>query len=203
MRRFSLAVATALPMFIALGSAQAQGGAPGADRQPTITAMVEADPVPFALDGFSLHARIAHRALPGWVFGAGLYGLRFPGFYQDIFPRNRGEGWNSRIRHAHALFVDYHFAGRPQGLFVGLQVAAQRLEVTNDNVQAAAAESVNLLAMGRVGYLWRPFEAGFYVMPWMGLGGTLSLGDRTVADQAYEVFPLAVFGTAHLGWMFE
>lgn len=204
MTRFAIALSVLVVAIACLPAPTlAQESTPSATHPVTI--MVETDPVTFGLDGFSLHTRLAHRDAPGWVFGLGFYGLKYPDFFVDLHPDNRNEGWSARIRHAYALFVDYHFSGEPDGLFVGLQVAGQRLEVSNDNVRAKApAESLNLLAMARLGFLWRPFdEAGFYLLPWVGAGGTFSVGDTRVGDLEYEVFPVAAFGTIHMGWQFD
>jgi hypothetical protein len=66
------------------------------------------------------------------------------------------------------------------------------------------ATFTNVLVMPRVGYTWRPFEAaGFYVMPWLGVGGTARVGgDTALGGRTYDVFPVVAFGTVHVGWRF-
>jgi len=118
-------------------------------------------------------------------------------------PANRGEGWHSRISLAGSAFVDRYFRDDARGLFVGAQVGVQRYRVTRDGA-AGAVKFTALLLMPRIGYTWQPFDGGFYVMPWLGLGTAPRLnGELTLAGQRYDVFPLVAFATLHVGWRFE
>ncbi len=163
--------------------------------------MVEMDPIPFVLSGHAAHWRLANQRFPGWVLTLGTYGLEIPGFLTDINSKNNDEGWNVEIRNAYAFFADYHFSGRPEGLFVGSQLAYQRFGITRDPSDDKREFGV-LLAMARVGTLWKPFDSGFYILPWAGIGANIQVDNNnlTLAGEEYNVAPIAGFVTLHVGW---
>jgi len=58
-----------------------------------------------------------------------------------------------------------------------------------------------MLLMPRGGYLWRPFDTGFYVMPWAGIGlAVKTVGSTQLAGGSYHVPPVPIFATLHVGW---
>lgn len=163
---------------------------------------VETDPATFVFDGYSAHARVSPGPWPRWTVGLGTYAMDMPDAVVDINPDNRDEGWNARLSFGAGLFVDYHLAGPRDGAFVGVQLAVQRYRVTRDDMPGSATYTAGLV-MARLGYRWFPTRSGLYLMPWLGVGGTAPVGgDRTVAGETYDVFPVAAFATLHAGWMF-
>jgi hypothetical protein len=179
--------------------------------QPALAAVeprvyVEADPATFALGGFSAHLRVApSSASPRWTVGLGVYALDLPRLMVDLVPANRNEGWDVRLGLGYGLFVDRRLSSGAgdQGLYAGIQLAAQHLRVRNPRLGADSAHSVNWLVMPRLGYLLRPFGAGFYLLGWLGLGATGRLtGDTRVGSSTYEVFPVIAYAALHLGWSF-
>ncbi len=166
--------------------------------------MVETDPMTFALDGFATHIRFSFPGARQWTFGAGLYGMEFPSLLVDLNADNKDEGWNQRLKLGYGLFVDHYFNDGPQGFFVGAQVAIQRYEISQQAQGQARSQYANLLIMPRAGYLWKPFEDnGFYLMPWLGLGGTAKIaGDAKVGTEQFEIAPVLAFATLHAGWQF-
>jgi len=163
--------------------------------------MLEVDPIPFALSGHAAHVRVSSKRLPGWIMSFGIYGLEIPGFLTDVNSKNRDEGWNAEIRNAYAVFADYHFSGRPSGLFVGTQVAYQKFGLSRDGSVESRDFGV-LMGMVRVGTLWKPFKSNFYVLPWAGIAANLELGDNDLmlGGEEYDVAPIGGFVTLHLGW---
>ncbi len=165
------------------------------------TVMVETDPATFAFGGHSAHLRVALDKVPGLVLGAGIYGLDMPSVLTNINSENRDEGWRASIENGYGLFVDYHPGGAAEGLFVGLQTAVQEFGL--ERVGSVENRSFRVaLAMARVGTLYKPFDSGFYVLPWAGVGAAVAMGDadRSLAGEAYDVAPLSAFATLHLGW---
>jgi len=163
---------------------------------------VETDPATFAFEGYAAHARIRPSSTPHWSFGAGVYAMKLPTIMVDVDPANRDRGWSSRIAFAFGAFVDRSFRDDGDGLFVGAQLGAQRFRVTRGGV-GGEGDFTAVLAMPRVGYVWRPFDAGFYLMPWLGVGMTAKVGgDTTVGDASYHVLPVVAFATLHAGWRF-
>ena len=163
--------------------------------------MVETDPSTFFLGGFAAHARVALEG--GHVtVGGGLYALTFPSFLVDLNPNDRGAGWNVRLELGGAIFGDYYFGGNAQGWFVGAEAALQRYRYTNDDV-AGQARATNFVFLPRAGYQWRPLDAGFYVMPWVGLGYEVQIGgSRQIGNRTYDLSPLVPYAAVHVGWRF-
>lgn len=163
--------------------------------------MIETDPATFALGGHSAHVRVAAKDVPGLVIGAGIYGLDMPSFITDINAENRDEGWNVAIKNGYGLFFDYHPSGEADGFFFGLQTAIQEFGVERESSVEHRSFHV-AMAMARVGTLWKPFNSGFYLLPWAGVGGSIALGDsgRTLSSEQYDVAPISGFATLHVGW---
>lgn len=173
-------------------------GASEATAAPTV--MLETDPATFAFGGFSAHARLApersHLAV-----GVGAYAMTFPSVLAGMAPANHDEGWKVRLSLGVGAFGDYFFAEEPRGWFVGAQLAVQRYRYENEHVAGAEAGATNLLVMPRVGYLYRPFRAGFFVEPWLGVGATARLaGSAQVGDREYALFPVVPYAAVHVGW---
>ncbi len=197
-RRFILALFFAAFAFASFSVAWPRVAA----AAPAPTIMVETDPSTFVLGGFAAHARVQadkkHTA-----FGVGAYALDFPKPIVEVDGRNRGDGWKVRLNLGVAAFVDYYVAPAPRGLFFGVQLAGQQFRYRNENSPGEQAFGVNALLMPRVGYLFRPFDAGFYLLGWAGLGATAPVaGSRGVGGREYKVFPLIPFAAVHVGWQF-
>ena len=168
---------------------------------------VESDPSTFLFGGFSAHLRLAPSSQQ-WMVGLGVYALDLPRAMVDLVPANRGEGWDVRLRLGYGLFVDRMLGARQagqrhEGALVGVQIAAQHLRIRNEQLGSTSASSMNWLIMPRIGYLFRPFDAGLYLLGWLGVGATGRLsGDTRVGADSYQVFPVIAFAALHLGWSF-
>jgi len=167
-----------------------------------ITVMVEVDPMPYVFSGYAAHVRLGQKNSP-WILTLGSYGLEFPDLLVDFNSKNRDEGWQSEIKNAYAVFGDYHFSGKPEGLFVGTQIAYQGFGLKRDSVDQTQNNSV-LLVMPRVDTLWKPFESNFYILPWAGVGANLRLDnkDLTLGNDEFDVALAGAFVTMHMGWQF-
>jgi len=164
--------------------------------------MLETDPATFVLDGFAVHSRLEHPRARGWSLGLGLYSLEYPSLLVELDPENRDEGWRARMRIGYGAFLDRHFGTRRSSPFVGVQLAVQRFELARDKTTAPKDLAVGL-AMARLGYRWFPTDAEFYVMPWAGAGVSVALSEPVEIDnETYNVRPLTLFATAHVGWRF-
>lgn len=160
--------------------------------------LVETDPATFAMKGAALHLRARFESLPGWTFGIGSYALDLPSPMVDMVPQNEGEDWNVRIEPGIGLFADKSLREDGNGLTFGGQVSLQRFEL--DAPGQKAGDAWNLLVMPRVGYHWSPFDNGFYVFPWAGVGYTAPVAG---AAGDYHVAPFVPFATLHVGWNFR
>jgi len=160
--------------------------------------LLETDPATFPLAGGAIHIRVRPAALPEWTFGAGVYALDFPGMLVDLTPENKDEKWDVRIQPGIGLFTDRDFGERSHHMTLGAQVGVQRFEV-NAPGQEGSDGFWNLLIMPRIGYHWAPFDNGFYMFPWAGIGYTKTISGST---GNFHVAPLVPFATLHLGWEF-
>jgi hypothetical protein len=197
LRPFAFAFALSHLLGVVLATAV---GARSASARPTL--MVETDPSTFVLGGFAAHVRAQPEA-SHLALGVGAYALDFPDLLVDLDGANRDQGWDVRLRLGVGLFADYYLAPAPRAWFFGVQLAAHDYRYRNDHAPGQEAHAVDAVVMPRVGYLWRPFAAGFYVMPWLGVGATAQLsGSRRVGAQTYDLFPVIPFATLHVGWQF-
>ncbi len=57
--------------------------------------------------------------------------------------------------------------------------------------------------MGYIGYTFQPFDNGFYIKPWAGLGYTTKVAGENILDgHGYDVAPVTMFVTLHVGYTF-
>lgn len=153
---------------------------------------VETDPSTFVLAGWSAHLRVGPASTPHWTFGLGGYALDLPSLIVEM--GNPDGGWDARIRVGYGVFVDRYFRDDRRGAFAGMQLALQHLRAERPGEEV---RFIDALAMPRVGYTWFPFESGFYLLGWVGVGVTAPIAGDT---RDYDVFPVIGFGAVHLGW---
>lgn len=115
----------------------------------------------------------------------------------DGFERLRNEAWE--------FFVDVAWRPGPNR-FEGLWSSAG-LELYERSIRdASSGETADFdvldLAL-RTGYIWHPFDAGFYVNPWVGLNVRVD-GDASVlvGERTYSVPRVAPLASLKLGWQF-
>lgn len=168
---------------------------------PETHVLVETDPATFGFRGFAGHLRVQPASTPHWTFGAGLYAMNLPGLLVDTNPDNRDEGWDVRLRLGAGLFADYAWSADGDGPVVGLQTAIHAWRAT-----AAGAVTderfTSALLMARLGYLWRPRDGGFFVMPWIGLGLTRRIAGDDEREGGYATAPVMPMAALHVGWRF-
>lgn len=183
-------------------SSLAQAAEANDEETSAVTVLVETDPATFVQSGYALHVRIAPAAWNGWVLGAGVYGQDFPALVAGLHPDNDDQ-WRVSLDRGYGLFADYHFEGKPEGFFIGAQLAWHRFDIRRVGSDAQAKTDA-VLAMARLGFLWTPFEdLGLYVMPWIGAGGSLEVHRKQAGAGDYHALPVLAFGALHIGWAFE
>lgn len=150
---------------------------------------VEADPLAYALNGYSLHAA---GILGPYRLSIGTFGIDVPRFFHGE------DDWSVVMRGAG---VKWDFLGaRPDGFFVGADAGYMRMSYTLE--PAAQTEKRNEYNVGvRGGYRLSIGRSSFYVAPWVGVG--YSFGDDvTVGERTFQHNPIVVFPTFHVGWRF-
>jgi len=162
----------------------------------------EIDPNTFVFNGYSAHLRLQSMKNEHLLVGVGTYAMNLPSAIVDFNPNNKDEGWKVRINQGYSMFGEYHFRKVNNGFFLGSQIGIQQFKVEKDGV-AGSEKFINLLAMGYAGYTIPLWKSGFYVKPWAGLGYTKKLsGINRVGDQTYDIAPITMFATFHVGYTF-
>jgi len=163
---------------------------------------LEIDPATFVFGGYSAHIRIQPANCDHLLFGLGAYAMDMPSLLVDLNSNNKNEGWDVRINQGYGLFVEHHFSEVNKKWFVGAQASFQEYKIEKDGIQGSEKFS-NILAMGYAGYTFKPFDFNFYIKPWAGIGYTSKIsGENTLAGNEYDISPITMFVTVHLGYTF-
>ncbi|MCJ8290543.1 MAG: hypothetical protein HRT58_12820 [Crocinitomicaceae bacterium] len=163
---------------------------------------IEIDPITYAFNGFSIHARMTPKGSDHLFFGVGAYAMDMPDVLVNTNKFNRDEGWNSRLNQGYSFFFEYHFSEVNRKLFIGAQTGVQEYKVSNDNFEGST-KFTNYIAMAYLGYTIKPFKNNLYFKPWAGLGYTSQIaGNNTLGAENYEIAPLIPFVTFHIGYTF-
>lgn len=164
---------------------------------------LETDPATFLLDGYSLHFRFTLPDIaPNWVFGAGIYRMELPDPLRKTVITNADRDLEITLTQGYGLFVEYYLRPDRQGWFLGGQVGITRFELHNPSL-GPDADYTTLLIMPRIGYRWLPFQNGFYILPWAGIGYTpLLSGETAIGERTYHRSGILPFFTLHLGYQF-
>jgi len=163
---------------------------------------IEIDPATFAFKGYSAHLRIQPKTSSHLLYGVGIYAMDMPSFFVDMNSKNADKGWQVRINNAVGIFGEHHFSQVNKGLFVGSQISAQQFTLKND-YQTGEEKFTNGLVMAYGGYTLQPFKFPLYFKVWGGAGYTSKInGTNVLGDQEYDISPISVFGTLHVGYTF-
>lgn len=115
----------------------------------------------------------------------------------DGFERLRNEAWE--------FFADIAWrpsARRFEGLWsgVGVELYYRRVRSSSSGEERGFEALEPAL---RAGYIWRPFHAGFYVNPWIGVNVRVD-GEPSVAfdDRTYSAPRVVPLASVKLGWQF-
>jgi len=163
---------------------------------------IEIDPATFVFNGYAAHLRIQPKTFDHLLFGVGIYAMDIPSLLVDFNKNNKDEGWNVRLNKGFGLFGEHHFSEVNKKWFVGAQASIQEYKIENDNL-VGDNKFTNVLAMGYVGYTFQPFKFNLHIKPWAGIGYTSKIsGDNIIAGQEYDISPITMFATLHIGYTF-
>jgi hypothetical protein len=196
--KFNLIVLLAAFGIISL-NASAQSNEPSINRTKF---SIEIDPSTFAFKGYSAHFRIQPKSCNHLLYGIGIYAMDMPSFFVDMNSNNADKGWQVRINNAVGIFGEHHFSEVNKGFFVGTQISAQLFAIKQTD-QLGDSKFINGLGMAYGGYTLSPFKLPLYIKAWGGLGYTGKLsGENTVGTEEYDISPISVFATVHIGYTF-
>ena len=158
----------------------------------------ESDPVDFLSHGYALYLGVKPPGPGNYRFGVGTFALDFPTFAVDALA---GEsGWSVRARWTALVYVSRYFSEDRRGWFVGGRAFVSSFRYRNSAFPGQQDEEQHLFLAPEVGYQWFPFESGFYITPWLGLGvdvvrsGVPRVGDRTLNGARLLPLPFVYFG---------
>ena len=164
---------------------------------------LEIDPATFVFSGYSAHLRIQPAGSKHLLLGVGVYAMQLPQLIVDLNPENKDKGWSSKIQLGYGLFGEYFFGKVNQRWFIGGQASLQNYQVENE-ANVSKMTFTNLLLMSYGGYVWTPFKTKqVYFKPWAGIGYTTKIsGENQIAEQTYNIAPVTMFATLHVGYTF-
>lgn len=176
---------------------------------------VEIDPiVPFALHGIGGHLMWQPKKSAHLVYGFAFVAFgKMPDFIMNLNSINKGKGWNYEINQGFGIEAEYYYKEANIGLFSGLQLFTQEINLTNDNVPSVTEHRTNIgMAVITTGYKWYPFKKQhLYLKPWAGIGysgiikGAFSskvIPNAIVGSYEYDIQKLTPFATIHIGYKF-
>jgi len=163
---------------------------------------VEIDPVTFGFKGYGIHLRIKPKNSKHLLLGVGAYAMDFSSVLVDMNKKNKDKGWDVRLNQGYGLFGEHHFFEVNKKWFVGGQIAIQEYIIENKTI-SGSEKFINSLVMAYGGYTWQPFDFGFYIKPWAGIGYTSKIsGTNSLGNSEYDIAPIMMFATLHLGYTF-
>lgn len=177
-----------VPFIFAAGDLKAQPPAPGHFE-------VEADPIAFSLNGYSIHAGYQYKHIR---FDAGMFAIDEPSFFMDNRHFNdRSSGFG--------LKMDY-IMNREKGIIFGVQADydTDKLRLKSDGLSSSNSGVTAGIRTGyRIMFGKRQNEyKGLYLMPWIAF--LYSPAARTVVlrNETYKEPKFSPFPTVHIGYRF-
>ncbi len=151
---------------------------------------LEADPIAYALNGFSLHGA---KVLGATRLSVGTFGIDVPRAFHG------NEGWSSTMRGAGVKW-DY-LGASTDGWFVGADAGYMRMSYALD-LEGEAVKR-NVIGVGlRSGYRLPLGRSGLYLSPWIGVSYNFHGDDVLIGTERFDRGTVTVFPTAHVGWRF-
>lgn len=164
---------------------------------------LEIDPATYVFGGYSAHLRVQPRGREHLLLGLGAYAMNTPKPLVDINPENRDEGWEVRIQNGLGFFTEYYFSEVNRKWFMGSQLGIQAFRIGKAEVEGTQ-QFTNALLMGYGGYSFQPFVFPLYFKAWAGIGYTSAIDGETQLDGIpYDVAPITMFATLHVGYTFN
>ena len=176
---------------------------------------VEVDPiVPLVLRGVGGHLMWQPKKSKHFVYGFAIVALgKMPDFMINMNNKNKGKGWKYKINQGFGIEGEYYYKRVGKGLFTGLQLFTQEINLTNSNVPSVTEHRTNVgMAVITTGYRWRLFRnKHFYLKPWAGVGytgiikGAFSsklIPNTRVGSYEYDIQKFTPFATMHIGYKF-
>lgn len=159
----------------------------------------EVDPLPFALGGYGGQIGFRAAELPRLRFAVASFALEVPDAVAQLDDDN--DGFHLEVRPSGALYCLYFLSGPRGGWVAGGSLRYLRLEYRHDDFPGQATRLGEASFEAIAGYKWHPWDAGFYLQPWLTIARAVArTDDATVGDRAYQQMFVQLFATVNLGW---
>ena len=159
----------------------------------------EVDPLPFILGGYGGQIGFRAAQAPRLRFAVASFALDVPDPVAQLDSDN--DGFHIRVRPSGAFYCLYFLSGTRGGWVAGGSLRYLRLEYSHDDVPDAETDVGELSVEAIAGYKWHPWDAGFYLQPWVTVARALARSDdAVVGDHEYQQMFVQLFATVNLGW---
>ncbi len=133
--------------------------------------------------GASLHIKKSSTFFNNLTVGVGAMKMKIPEDMFDEYPDAVGKGWKVNLTGGR-LFFDYHFSDPDKGPTIGLHIALEQYVLQR---RGSSSTMWQLGGALRLGYLWRPLDGGFYLMPVLTvLNSRRVSGDNEVQGETFD-----------------
>jgi hypothetical protein len=159
---------------------------------------LEADALAYPLGGYSGIIRVTHDNGFSYALGTGRYAL--PTFLIEGQSTYDEAGWKATAEAIQVLRVGYRFFGaRRDGPAVDAIVLNQLWRIDAERLGGEAR--FKTIGVGVSGGYYFHIGSPFYLYPNAALTyNAVYSGDRSVQGREYDVSPLGIAGSLHLGW---
>ena len=159
---------------------------------------IEADALAYPLSGYSAILRISHENGFSYALGTGRYAL--PTFLVKGQSTYDEAGWEATSEAIQVLRVGYRFFGpRQDGPAVDVIVLNQVWRLDAPKLDATA--HFKTIGVGLSGGYYFHIGEHFYVYPTVAMTyESVYSGTAAVEGRAYDVSPLGLNGSLHIGW---
>lgn len=161
---------------------------------------LESDPSALFFRGFSIIVRRSSTFTKNFTLGIGYYKATLPDFYINENPTHQGKGWNAKVNNGFDLFLDFYIFNPNKGLSTGMVLSMYEFEIQRNG---SRSNFNSFVGTWRVGYMWRPFNKYFYLMPWVGLANNKKVsGNNQIDGEKFEIPEWSIVPTIHIGVSF-
>ena len=156
---------------------------------------VEADPLAYVLNGYSVHVGITYGKFRSSI---GTFGIKQPSFQLD------NEAF-SVYSSGFDLKTDYLF-GKTKGFHAGLQLTYGKDKIgLKGSADKENLWGLNIGARGGYRFMFGKAEnkyRGFYINPWAALIYSANAKTINRGAEAYKQSSVSIFPAVHVGWRF-
>jgi len=161
---------------------------------------IETDPSALFFNGFTLQFKRSSLFKHKMILGLGYYRADLPDFWINASSGNKNKDWSARVQNGLDLVADYHLFKANRGLFTGLALSFYNFDINRLGIKSKFTSFVPSL---RLGYMWRPFNKWFYVLPIAAVAyNTKISGTNTIAGESLEIRKLSFVPTINIGFNF-